>query len=100
MEFVQRNRDFDLFLMVYQGRPVNPNEQIKEKKRTLVDKINAFEKILIAQELTRTKGNVKETCLNLGLPRKTFYDKMKKHSLKRQDFLEPKPSHNRSASHG
>lgn len=58
-------------------------------KRTLVEQMNAFEKTLIVQELARTSGDVKATYLTLGLPRKTLYDKMKKYSLKRKDFLEP-----------
>ena len=55
-------------------------------KKTLAEKVNAFEKNLIAQELARTNGSVKETYLTLGVPRKTFYDKMHKHGLKRKDF--------------
>ena len=56
-------------------------------KKTLAEKVNAFEKNLIAQELARTNGSVKKTYLTLGVPRKTFYDKMNKHGLKRKDFL-------------
>ncbi len=79
---------------------ISPNEQVNGHKKNLVEKMNAFEKSLIAQELTRTKGNVKETYLTLGLPRKTFYDKLNKHGLKRKDFLKPsKPSKTRSALH-
>jgi len=77
-----------------------PNGPSKGHPRTLVEKMDAFEKTLIAQELARTKGNVKETYLTLGLPRKTFYDKLNKHGLKRKDFLKPgKPSNNRPALH-
>jgi len=57
------------------------------RKKTLAEKVNVFEKNLIAQELARTNGSVKETYLTLGVPRKTFYDKMNKHGLKRKDFL-------------
>jgi two-component system, NtrC family, C4-dicarboxylate transport response regulator DctD len=69
---------------------------VKEKtnghKKTLVEQLNTFEKTLIVQELARTSGDVKATYLTLGLPRKTFYDKMKKYALKRKDFLEPAPN--------
>ncbi len=61
--------------------------QLNGKKRTLVEQMNAFEKTLIEQELARTSGNVKATYLTLGLPRKTLYDKMKKYSLRRKDFI-------------
>jgi two-component system C4-dicarboxylate transport response regulator DctD len=37
--------------------------------------------------LIRTRGNVQAVCRILGLPRKTFYDKMRKHALKREDYL-------------
>ncbi len=73
--------------------PVNQEESIHQDKltapgqKTLVEKIDAFEKNLIVQELARTHGSVKTTYTTLGLPRKTFYDKMNKHGLKRKDFL-------------
>jgi two-component system C4-dicarboxylate transport response regulator DctD len=80
---------------------VGTNGQVNGDERTLAEKMDAFEKTLIAQELTRTKGNVKETYLTLGLPRKTFYDKLNKHSLKRKDFVGPdEPSNNGSSFHG
>ncbi len=47
----------------------------------LIDKINAFEKCLIARELERNQGNITATYTSLGLPRKTLYYKMKKHGL-------------------
>lgn len=68
---------------------ISLNNKIFKDKNTLVEKMDAFEKNLIAQELTRTHGNVKTTYTTLGLPRKTFYDKMNKHGLKRKDFLAP-----------
>lgn len=73
---------------------IRPDKQNFKHKKTLVEKMDAFEKNLIAQELARTNGNVKTTYLTLGLPRKTFYDKMNKHGLKRKDFLAPGNSPN------
>ena len=69
---------------------VSPDPQSLNHQITLVEKMDAFEKNLIVQELTRTKGSVKDTYAALGLPRKTFYDKMSKHNLTRKDFLAPK----------
>lgn len=90
--------DLDLTGPGNREESISPNGQINGYKRTLVEKMNAFEKNLIAQELARTKGNVKKTYLTLGLPRKTFYDKLNKHGLKRKDFLKSrKPPGNRSA---
>jgi two-component system C4-dicarboxylate transport response regulator DctD len=48
---------------------------------SLGDKINAFERCLIARELERNKGNIAATYKALHLPRKTLYYKMKKHAL-------------------
>jgi len=80
----------DLDHPVNQEESTLPVKQDFKSKKTLVEKMNAFEKNLIAQELARTNGNVKTTYLALGLPRKTFYDKMHKHGLKRKDFLPPR----------
>jgi two-component system C4-dicarboxylate transport response regulator DctD len=62
------------------------SEKTSGHKKTLAEKVNEYEKNLIAQELARTNGSVKQTYLTLGVPRKTFYDKMNKHGLKRKDF--------------
>jgi len=52
----------------------------------LPEQVERFERALIEQALTRHKGNIKETMETLGLPRKTLYDKMRKHGLDRQAF--------------
>jgi two-component system C4-dicarboxylate transport response regulator DctD len=68
---------------------VAPVEQNFAGKKKLAEKVSAFEKNLIAQELKRTNGSVKKTYTALGVPRKTFYDKMHKYGLKRKDFQPP-----------
>ena len=52
----------------------------------LPEQVERFERALIEQALTRHKGNIKETMETLGLPRKTLYDKMRKHGLDRQTY--------------
>lgn len=52
-----------------------------EEASSLVERINAFERCLIARELERHGGNIKATYTALQLPRKTLYYKMKKHGL-------------------
>jgi len=60
--------------------------EASENKLALIDKINAFEKCLIARELERNDGSITATFRSLGLPRKTLYYKMRKHGLlKNQD---------------
>ena len=53
---------------------------------SLPKRVECFEKALIATELKNHHGNVTEACKALGLPRKTFYDKLAKYGLKREDF--------------
>ncbi len=53
---------------------------------SLPDKVERFERMLIAEELARQQGSIKDTMDNLGLPRKTLYDKMRKYGLDKQDY--------------
>jgi two-component system C4-dicarboxylate transport response regulator DctD len=53
---------------------------------TLAERIDRFEKGLIAAELALNGGNLKVTYESLGLSRKTLYEKMQKHRLRREDF--------------
>src|SRR5690606_30863585 len=46
---------------------------------TLPQQVDLFEKQLISQALLRHRGHVTEVCQQLGLPRKTLYDKLRKH---------------------
>ncbi|VAX27475.1 hypothetical protein MNBD_NITROSPINAE05-843 [hydrothermal vent metagenome] len=73
-----------------QAEPVVSQEKMFASAKKLAEKVNAFEKNLIAQELKRTNGSVKKTYTALGVPRKTFYDKMNKHGLNRKDYLSSK----------
>ena len=56
--------------------------------RTLAEEVRYFERALIEQALSEHGGNVTEACAALGVPRKTFYEKMQKHGLSRRDHLE------------
>ena len=47
----------------------------------LNEHVDAFERSLIEAELRRAQGNVVRTAEALGLPRKTLYDKLKRHGL-------------------
>lgn len=49
----------------------------------LPERVAQFEKNLIEQELARNSGDVKSTYTALGIPRKTLYDKLAKHGIKR-----------------
>lgn len=49
--------------------------------RNLSDTVEAFERSLIQNALRAANGSIKDTMRELGLARKTLYDKMKKHGL-------------------
>ncbi|MEM8980625.1 MAG: sigma-54 dependent transcriptional regulator [Pseudomonadota bacterium] len=59
-----------------------------EQAETLAEQINAYEKSLISAAISANGGRLKETYESLGLSRKSLYDKMQKHGLKRDDFGE------------
>ncbi len=47
----------------------------------LNEQVDAFERALIAAELTRPHGSLRSVAEALGLPRKTLHDKLRKHGL-------------------
>ncbi|MNF87874.1 Bacterial regulatory protein, Fis family [compost metagenome] len=47
----------------------------------LSEQVEAFERALIAAELTRSHGSLRSVAEALGLPRKTLSDKLRKHNL-------------------
>lgn len=52
----------------------------------LAHQVELFEKSLISQALARHQGHVIAVCQQLVMPRKTLYDKLKKHGLKADDY--------------
>jgi two-component system, NtrC family, C4-dicarboxylate transport response regulator DctD len=53
---------------------------------SLPDRMEEHEAALIRETLRQTKGDVRETIEALGIPRKTFYDKLQRHSINRADY--------------
>ncbi len=56
--------------------------------RTLPRQVECFERSVIEQALSAHKGSIKDTMGQLGVPRKTLYDKMQKYGLDKSDFKE------------
>ncbi|MGR3756441.1 MAG: sigma-54-dependent transcriptional regulator [Tranquillimonas sp.] len=56
---------------------------------TLAERVDRFERDTIAAALAAHGGSLKDTYESLGLARKTLYEKMQKHGLKREDFVPP-----------
>jgi two-component system, NtrC family, C4-dicarboxylate transport response regulator DctD len=47
-------------------------------------RVNDFERGLITDALRRTRGRMNAACVDLGLPRKTLYDKMRRLGISRE----------------
>ncbi|HYH23177.1 MAG TPA: sigma-54 dependent transcriptional regulator [Azospirillum sp.] len=56
---------------------------------SLAEEMDAFERGVIERELARCHGDVAATCAALQLPRKTFYDKLRRHGIDRTRFERP-----------
>lgn len=53
---------------------------------TLAEQMDAHEAMLLRAALRRHHGSVQQTIEALGLPRKTFYDKLARHNIRRRDY--------------
>lgn len=56
------------------------------RPRTLSEQVDAIEALLIQASLREHRGNVQATSEALGLPRRTLYEKLRKHGLDRIEF--------------
>jgi len=61
-------------------------EPVRGTRLTLAEQVDLFEKSVIENELALHNGSVKQTVESLGIPRKTFYDKLRRHGLVADDF--------------
>ncbi|MEQ8354729.1 MAG: sigma-54 dependent transcriptional regulator [Kiloniellaceae bacterium] len=57
------------------------------KEGPLAARLEAVEKAILEAELRRQGGSLKATYEALGLSRKTLYDKLQRHGLKREDYI-------------
>lgn len=55
-------------------------------RQTLSEMMDGFERTAIVSALNACHGSIKDTMLQLGIARKTLYDKMKKHGLDKAQF--------------
>lgn len=67
---------------------MNSQSAMLSGERSLSDRLEQFEKALITAELSHHNGNIKEVMEVLGLPRRTLNEKMQKHGLKRDAFIQ------------
>ncbi|TPF77201.1 sigma-54-dependent Fis family transcriptional regulator [Brucella gallinifaecis] len=78
MHFAER---FSLSVTIPDRAPVSQDHQ-----GTLPQRLEKFEASLIREALAAHNGNVQNTLEALGIPRKTFYDKMQRHGINRADY--------------
>ena len=60
--------------------------QNKDQPQSLPQQVECFERSLIEQALAGANGSIKEVMTTLAIPRKTLYDKMRKHGLDKSDY--------------
>ncbi|MBB4169970.1 sigma-54 dependent transcriptional regulator [Rhizobium sp. BK538] len=53
---------------------------------SLPDRLERYEAHIIREALNANGGDVRRTIAELGIPRKTFYDKLQRHGIVRSDF--------------
>ncbi len=58
-------------------------------QRPLPERVDAFEAGEIRAALAATQGDVQATVLALGIPRKTFYDKLRRHNIDQTAYRNP-----------
>ncbi|MES2889735.1 MAG: sigma-54 dependent transcriptional regulator [Pseudomonadota bacterium] len=69
------------------GVPVLPSaEDAASGEQTLAEQVDAFERVLIEGALWRSGRNVSSAANTLGVPRKTLYDKLKRHGIALRDI--------------
>jgi len=61
--------------------PAEPDEAM-----ALPERLERYEADIIRETLCRHDGDVRRTIEALGIPRKTFYDKLQRHGIVRSDF--------------
>lgn len=64
------------------ARPQNDADQL-----SLPERLNAVEAMLIREALQTCRGDVRAALETLGIPRKTFYDKLARHGIDRAAYL-------------
>lgn len=68
-----------------------PMAQVREDlaAASLPERLNAIEANLIREALEASRGDVRATLETLGIPRKTFYDKLARHGIDRAAYAAP-----------
>ena len=65
-----------------------PTAMAQDAAASLPDRMERFEAQLIREALQAHQGDIKATLESLGIPRKTFYDKLQRHGIDRQQYTQ------------
>ncbi|WLW60009.1 sigma-54 dependent transcriptional regulator [Achromobacter aegrifaciens] len=68
--------------------PAPPTAMAQDAAASLPDRMERFEAQLIREALQAHQGDIKATLESLGIPRKTFYDKLQRHGIDRQQYTQ------------
>lgn len=63
-----------------------PSDAASAGESTLPERMEAYEAQILRETLLSENGDVKRTIEALGIPRKTFYDKLQRHRISRADY--------------
>ena len=75
------------------GFPLDRPNMTPDALKSLKDARDAFERDYLVQVLSMTEGNVSQAAKLAGKYRADFYDLLKKHDLKVDEFKRVKPSY-------
>ncbi|MBB3657810.1 two-component system C4-dicarboxylate transport response regulator DctD [Rhizobium sp. BK650] len=82
------------FVLGLEAAPVQTRQNGIENNETalpLPARVDRYEADIIRETLMRNDGDVRRTIETLGIPRKTFYDKLQRHGIERAAFSSSKP---------
>ncbi|CAB5517034.1 C4-dicarboxylate transport transcriptional regulatory protein DctD [Achromobacter anxifer] len=68
--------------------PEPPSAMAAHAEASLPERMERFEAQLIRETLQAHQGDIKATLESLGIPRKTFYDKLQRHGIDRQQYTQ------------
>ncbi len=68
--------------------PAPPAATAADAGASLPERMERFEAQLIRETLQAHQGDIKATLESLGIPRKTFYDKLQRHGIDRQQYTQ------------
>lgn len=76
------------YVLLYDQQDYDPEHLVlaagENTAPSLREQVDSFEKSLIEQALKASRGNISEATLELGIPRKTLHDKVRKYGLDRR----------------